>query len=139
MISDHPASPPPVSRPWIAAAGFVWLVMSAIGSPHHPPLEHGVFNGPLVLLTDSYQGHYGPWAIGAVSTGRVLVDFEENPPLSRGDTAIVFGEIGGGPGVAAGRGFGGVLRVQDIAEVTRSRFVPHRAGALLRRRVDDAL
>jgi len=113
--------------------------MSLIGNPTHSPIEHRAFQGRVTWVTDTFDGRYGPWAIGNVAEGRVLLDLDEGGPLSRGDTAVVSGVVGGEPGFAGGRAHGGVLDVHEVHDVTRSTFLPHRAGALLRGRVEDAL
>ena len=92
----------------------------------------------MTLLTDMFDGTYGQWAIAGVEDGDVLVDLEDEG-LSRGDTALVSGEIRGEPGTAAGRPFGAILEIHQVHEVTPSRFLPHRAGSALRRRVDESL
>lgn len=139
MRWDHPALPPRASRPWIASVALIWLVMGIVGSPAEPPLEHRPFRGEVTLLTDTYDGNYGPWAIGRVGDDVVLVNLEDGDLLSRGDAAVVSGDLGGDPGVAAGRPYGAVLEIQRFHEVRRSRFLPHLAGAALRRRVEHAL
>ncbi|HEX6222278.1 MAG TPA: ComEC/Rec2 family competence protein, partial [Acidimicrobiia bacterium] len=102
-------------------------------------MEQRTFRGQVTLLTDTFDGSYGQWAIGRLADGVVLVDLEGGTGLSRGDVAEVSGEIRGSPGTAAGRPYGAVLDVQRVQEVIPSRFLPHRAGSALRRRVEEAL
>lgn len=125
--------------PWIGSAIFVWLMMGTIGAPAAAPIEKQNFEGSVTLRTDMFDARYGAWAIGDTTDGPVLIDLIGEETLSRGDTALVSGEIDGEPGVAAGRTYGGVLEVHSIRAVTSSSFLPHRAGAALRSRIDDSL
>lgn len=139
MSGDHPALPPAVSRVWLAVAGATWVVASLL-APGPTPISHqGPFAGRVTMTTDVVAGRYGPWALGETQHGPVLVDFPEQAPAGRGDVLGVSGTLGGDPGFAAGRPFGGVLTVRHVESVMPSTFLPHRAGRLVRSSVEERL
>jgi competence protein ComEC len=133
--------PPRVSRPWIAAALVAWTLAAVINT--HDPIaltrDDGGFEGAVTLATDVIEGRFGPWALGEVEGGHVLVAFSRSVEAGRGDTLEVSGRIGGEPGIASGRPYGAVLNVHDVLSVERSRFLPHRAGRFVRATVNGRL
>lgn len=139
MNPHHPALPPKASRPWIAAAIVVWALTDLLGSSAPIPSMEGSLEGEVTLLTDVFDGKYGQWAMGRLPHGVVLIGFPTRVSLGRGDVLTVSGELEGAPGIAAGRPYGAVLDVERVDKVKRSRFLPHRAGLVVRKRVDEAL
>lgn len=134
------ALPPAVSRPWIAVAVAAWLISSAlVPAPRALPVPEGRFEGAVVLTGDVVTGRFGPYALGEIAAGPVLVDFGEGLDAGRGDTLVIAGRIEPSAGVASGRRYGAVLEVRDVSAVEPSRFVPHRAGQAIRTAVNDRL
>jgi competence protein ComEC len=132
--------PPRVSRPWIAAALVVWVVASMVATDPEPiDREPGTFEGVVTLTTDIIDGRFGPWALGRLGDGVVLVDFGESVDAGRGDIFEVIGTLGGEPGTASGRPYRGVLAVNEVSSVERSRFLPHTAGRAVRDTVNGRL
>ena len=99
----------------------------------------GPFDGSVVLVSDVTDGRYGPWALGHVGSGTVLVDFDEPTFAGRGDRLAVSGALDPTPGTASGTTYGAVLTARSVSSVEPSRFPPHRIGQLIRNRVDDRL
>lgn len=93
----------------------------------------------MLLLGDVVEGRYGPWALGEISEGTVLVDFDEWVDAGRGDELTITGGIDPGAGTASGRPYGAVLNVRRISNVAASRFLPHRAGRFVMRAVEESL
>lgn len=131
--------PPRVSRPWIACAVLVWVISGALGPPDAPDMTGVDYQGEVTLLTDVHAGRFGPWAIGHIAIGSVLVELPEGTEAGRGDSALTTGEIEGEAGVAGGHSYSAVLDVREVHALVPSRFPPHRAGNWLRGAVDDAL
>jgi competence protein ComEC len=92
----------------------------------------------VTLRTDVYEGRFGKWAIGSLDRWSVLVDLDQTE-AGRGDVLEVTGDIGGGPGTAAGRVYHAVLDVASVEERVVSRFPLHRAGAWMRGTVMERL
>ena len=139
-MKEHPALPPPVSRPWIAVAVVVWIVTFSITVHRSPPaIPAGRFDGEVALATDLFQGRWGTWAIGETKSGVVLMDFDEVHDVGRGDRLIVIGASDGERGTAAGHSYGATLDVGQVVSIEASRFPPHLAGRFIRRTVIDRL
>ena len=132
--------PPAVSRPWIALAMTAWVAAILVNpAPSALPIEKGRFEGTVTLTRDIVDGRYGPWALGELTAGPVLVDFSDRPEAGRGDKLTVSGSIEGSAGTASGRRYGAVLSVRRVLVIEASQFVPHRAGRVIREKVDDRL
>ena len=140
MSTGRPALPPRASRPWMVVAMVVW-VLASLFTPGSRPLTRpeGVFEGSVTLTTDIIEGRFGPWALGSLEDGVVLVDFTDRVDAGRGDNLILKGRIGGEPGTASGRSFGAVLTVREVSHVEESRFILHQAGRLVRDTVNGRL
>jgi competence protein ComEC len=137
---SHPAMPPPVSRPWLAVAVVAWVVAAVVAPVPAPlPIGPGTFDGSVVLRTEVMEGTFGPWALGEIPAGDVLVDLEEEVGAGRGDQLEITGSIDPVPGRVSGRVYGAVVTVRDVTAVQPSRFLPHRAGKIVRERVDQSL
>ena len=137
----HPAIPPRASRPWLALAAVAW-VMATVLAPEPAPLptEPGPYEGKVTLTSDVVTGRFGPWAIGAIPGGDVLVELPHpHDHMGRGDLLTVTGRLGGAPGTASGRPYGGVLTVRRVETVISSTFLPHRAGRAVRTTVERRL
>lgn len=133
MTAVLAALPPRVSRPWIAIAGMAWVLASILATGPTPlARDSGAFAGEVTLAGDVYEGRFGPWAIGEVAGGAVLVSFSDPVEAGRGDTLEVTGSLAGDPGTAAGRVYGAVLTVREVVSIATSDFLPHRAGRLVR-------
>lgn len=136
----HPSLPPPVARPWLVVAATVWMLAALLApSPQPLPVEKGAYRGKVVLLGDVVEGRYSRWALGEISEGTVLVDFDERVDAGRGDELTVTGGIDPDPGTVSGRPFGAVLKVRRISNVVASGFLPHRAGRFVMRAVEERL
>lgn len=109
------------------------MVVALAGSAVAPAITPGPFTGTVTLATNVHEGRYGSWALATSNVGPLLVELET--PASRGDHLEVSGSIEGGPGMAAGSPYGAVLSVRSVDLVTRSDFIPHRAGRWVRERV----
>lgn len=133
------AWPPSASRPWVITAGLVWLVVGLIRPPLPQPLEPSRFSGEVLLSSDLYAGQFGHWALGEVADSTVLIEMPEETAVSRGDRVTIEGRIGGDPGTAGGRGYSAVLDVKEVKQVEESRFLPHRAGQVVREAVERTL
>ena len=133
------AWPPPVSRPWLLTAGLVWLVTALFRPAVLPPLEPSRFSGEVVLSSDVFAGQFNDWALGRIGAAAVLIELPDDTDVSRGDRVTVEGRVGGDPGTAAGRGYSAVLEVVEVRNLEKSRFLPHRAGAAVRRAVERTL
>jgi competence protein ComEC len=128
-----------VSRPWITVAIVAWVVASIL-APKPAPLERGgVFQGPVTLRSEIFEGRFGPWALGTLDQRPVLVDFTARVEAGRGDTLYLTGRIGGEPGTASGRPYGAIVEARAVSSVERSRFPLHQAGRLVRDHVNDRL
>lgn len=137
---NHPALPPRVSRPWIAVAIGAWLLAGLlVPEPEALGVGDGPFEGTVTLQGDVIDGRFGPWALGAIEEGTVLVDFEEAVDAGRGDVLYVHGGMNPEPGTASGRRYGAVMTVHRVVSVQRSGFPPHVAGRLVRDRVEQRL
>lgn len=121
-------------------AAAAWLTASAI-APAPSPLdaEEGPFQGQVILTSDVVAGRFGPWALGEISAGSVLVAFPAPMDAGRGDLVTVVGGLETEPGKASGRVYGAVLTVRKVVAVEKSGFLPHRAGRLIRTRVVEEL
>lgn len=132
--------PPPASRPWLVVAGAIWAVSAVVSGGSTPsPVGQGPFEGPVMLTGEVVEGRYGPWSLGEIESGVVLVDFREVPEAGRGDSIEVRGALGGEPGSALGRPYGAALSVRSVGEVTPSPFLPHRAGKVVTAAVEERL
>lgn len=116
-----------------------WVVASIVAPEPAPLGRDGRFEGPVTLRTDIIEGRFGPWAMGTLEEGTVLLDFAERVDAGRGDTLILNGRIGGEPGTASGRPYGAVVEVRAVSSVKRSRFLLHRAGRFVRDHVNGRL
>jgi hypothetical protein len=114
-------------------------VIALSGPPAVQPIPAGRFEGSVVLTTDRFEGAYGQLAMGTVQGTTVLVEFDGDPVGGRGDEVEISGLFEGEPGIAAGRPYASVLDVRSVTKVKPSRFVPHRAGRLVRATVADRL
>ena len=137
MSWDHPALPPPVSRPWLAVAGACFIAAFVYQSPDIRLLEDGRFEGTIVLRTDRTEGRFGYWAIAETEDGVVLV--EDLEVGGRGDRLVIVGDGRSKGGEAAGFRYGGVIDVARVASIEPSRFPPHVAGRWITSRVGDRL
>lgn len=132
--------PPAVSRPWIALAMTAWVVATLVSpAPRALPIQEGRFEGTVTLTGDIVDGRFGPWALGELTAGPVLVDFVDRPEAGRGDNLTVWGSIEGSAETASGRRYGAVLSVRRVLAVESSKFLPHRAGRVIREQVDNRL
>jgi competence protein ComEC len=134
------ALPPPASRPWLTVAAAAWALSAMVfagGGAY--PLEPGPYVGEVKLGAEVVEGRFGPWVLGEIDSGPVLVSFDEAPEAGRGDVIEVTGTIGGEPGTASGRPYGAVLRVRRLGAITPSPFLPHRAGKLITEKVEERL
>ena len=93
----------------------------------------------MTLLGHVVDGRYGPWALGEIEEGTVLVDLDGKVDAGRGDELTVMGRIDPEPGTVSGRPYEAVLTVRRISSVASSRFVPHRAGRFVMRAVEERL
>jgi len=119
---------------------MVWVLAALLApSPRPLPVDSGTYRGEVLLLSDVVEGRYGPWALGEIAEGTVLVDFDELVDAGRGDELTVTGGIDPDAGIASGRPYGAVLNVRRISNVAASRFLPHRAGRFVMRTVEDRL
>ena len=124
----------------MAVAAVTWVVAALISPGQGVGLvDPGGFEGSVTLTGEVIDGRFGPWALGEIESGPVLVDFEDDPGAGRGDTLEVVGTIVAETGMASGRAYGGVLAVRDIEMLTSSQFLPHRAGRVVTRAVDQRL
>lgn len=140
MTAIRGALPPAVSRPWMALAATVWVVAAVGGGVVAPPaVEAGSFVGQVTLIGEVVDGRFGPWALGEIDSGMVLVGFAEAPEAGRGDVVAVVGTVGGEPGTASGRPYRAVLSVRRVEGVTPSAFLPHRAGKVVTDAVERRL
>ena len=129
-----------MARPWLAVAAVVWVLATILApSPQPLPIGAGSYRGEVVLLGDVVDGRYGPWAIGEIEQGTVLVDFDYWVDAGRGDELAVTGGIDPEAGTASGRPYGAILNVRRISNVAASGFLPHRAGRLVMRAVEERL
>lgn len=109
-------------------------------SPAALPVDQGPYHGMVTLTRDVIDGRFGPWALGEIESGQVLVTFDEpTKVVGRGDTVEVTGSIEGEPGTASGRPYGAVLTVREITSIATSTFLPHRAGRFISATVEDRL
>ncbi len=121
-------------------AAAIWVVSAVIAGATAPsPIANGPFEGEVRLAGEVVEGRFGLWSLGEIEAGTVLIDFGESPDAGRGDSIEVIGALGGDPGTALGRPYGGVLSVRSVGEVTPSPFLPHRAGKLVSRAVEERL
>lgn len=139
MTGVRQALPPPVSRPWLLAALGVWLVVAWLGPSQPTPIQAGVFDGEVTLLRDVVHGRFGPWALGRIGQGTVLVDFDDAPGAARGDTVELAGTLDGVPGWIGATGYGSTLDVIAVERTTPSTFLPHRVGRAINERVEERL
>ena len=117
-----------------------WVVATLVSpTPRALPIEDGRFEGNVTLTGDIVDGRFGPWALGELTAGPVLVDFVDRPEAGRGDNLTVSGTIEGSAGTASGRRYGAVLAVRRVLAVEASKFLPHRAGGVIREQVHDRL
>jgi competence protein ComEC len=122
----------------VAAAAWALSAMVFAGGGAYP-LEPGPYVGEVKLGAEVVEGRFGPWVLGEIDSGPVLVSFDEAPEAGRGDVIEVTGTIGGEPGTASGRPYGAVLRVRRLGAITPSPFLPHRAGKLITEKVEERL
>jgi competence protein ComEC len=115
------------------------LAAVVLAAPAPSAIPPGSYNGPVTLLGEVVEGRFGPWAIGSIEDGPVLVVFEEHPGAGRGDQLLISGGLSAGPGTAGGRQYGAVLRVRKVDAVQESPFLLHRAGKLVARTVESRL
>ena len=119
---------------------MAWALAAVVlAAPTLSAIPPGLHNGPVTLLGEVVEGRFGPWAIGSIEDGPVLVVFEEHPGAGRGDQLLVSGGLSAGPGTAGGREYGAVLRVRKVDAVQESPFLLHRAGKLVARAVESRL
>jgi len=117
-----------------------WVAATLVNpAPRALPIEEGRFEGTVTLTGDIVDGQFGPWALGELTAGPVLVDFDDRPEAGRGDNLTVSGSIEGSAGTASGRRYGAVLSVRRVLVVEPSRFLPHRAGSAIREKVENSL
>lgn len=137
---NHPAMPPAASRPWIAIAAAAWAIAVLVAPPPRAlPVDEGSYQGQVTLLGDVVDGRFGPWALGEIDAGTVLVDFDEVVGAGRGDALAVMASLETEPGTASGRVYGAVLSVRQVTAIDETGFLPHRAGRLIMRTVEDRL
>lgn len=140
MTWGHPALPPQVSRPWLAIAGCVWIIAALVPAPPSTsPLASGAYVGELRLTSEVIAGRFGPWALGEIDSGPVLIDFGDSVEAGRGDTLVVEGHAQPKSGTAAGRRYGAVIDVDDVIAIERSGLWPIVAGRHLTEAVDRRL
>ncbi len=119
---------------------MVWVLAALLAPSSQPlPIRAGTFRGEVVLLGDVVDGRYGPWALGEIEEGSVLVDLDGQVDAGRGDQLTVIGGIDPEVGAVSGRPYGAILNVRRISNVASSRFPPHRAGRLVMRAVEERL
>lgn len=124
----------------MTVAAVAWLFGALLAPPPAPlPVSVGAFEGAVTLKDDVVEGRFGPWALGEIEAGMVLVDFEETVDAARGDVLEVVGGVDPKPGMASGRPYGAVLTVREVEDVRPSGFPPHVAGRLVRDRVQGRL
>jgi competence protein ComEC len=134
------ALPPPASRPWLAVAAVAWaLSATVLTGGGASPLESGPYVGEVKLAAEVVEGRFGPWALGEIESGPVLVSFDEVPEAGRGDVIEVTGAVSGEPGTASGRPYGAVLKVRRLGAITPSPNLAHRAGKLITEKVEKRL
>ncbi|HUG31415.1 MAG TPA: ComEC/Rec2 family competence protein [Acidimicrobiia bacterium] len=121
-------------------AAAVWVIAAIVASSQTAStFEPGSYDGVVRLVGEVMEGRFGPWGLGEVESATLLVDFDDIPDAGRGDILDVVGIIGGASGTASGRPYGAVLRVREVRGVTRSRFLPHRAGRAVASAVEERL
>lgn len=127
-------------RRWVFALVIVAVALSwwAGGRVTGPPVS-GPVDVEGVLTTDMVEGRYGPWALMETTSGRVLLGFEEVPPVNRGDRIRVRGQALARAGAVAGRAYRGVIRVDGHEVLDRSRSPIDLAGRVVRQRVSQRL
>ncbi len=143
MTRDHPALPPPVSRPWVLVAAICWAGAVAASAlwlePKLPPLPAGPIVLTGVMSTDVLPGEFGPWALVETGSGPVLVDLPPGTFATRGQVVALSGSTSGEPGVARGDPHRGTVRVEDFEVVSEPRSPLIQAGSAIRDRVTRAL
>ncbi len=143
MIGDHPALPPPVSRPWVITAALCWLGAALASAlwlvPELEPLPPGHARLTGVMATDVVPGRFGPWALVETRSGPVLADLPPGTAAVRGQVVELSGAASGEPGFAQGEPHRGTVRVDDFEVVSDSRSPLIRAGGAVRSRVIDSL
>ena len=143
MTWDHPALPPPVSRPWVLAAVLCWAGAVAASAlwlePRLAPLPAGPVALSGVMSTDVLPGDFGRWALVETGSGPVLVDLPPGTTASRGQVVALNGSTSGEPGVARGAPHRGTVRVEDFEVVAEPRSPLIQAGIAIRDRVTGAL
>lgn len=139
MSKEHPALPPPHSRPWLTVALAAWVLAAVAGGDHGPPLERGEASGTAVLMTEVREGRHGPWFLAQTELGTLLFEIETDPGLSLGDRVAFEGVVGGEPGMAGGRPYRAVLETQEMIMVEPSASIPMRIGGAMRSAVMERL
>ncbi len=134
----HPALPPPVSVPWLTAAGAVWLLAAAVHRAPEP-LEPSGFEGEAVLRTDVVDGRYGPWAVVDTGMGTLLLELTDALHLSAGDTVAVSGTVRGDPGRIASHPYRARLKARSVSKISTSRSPPLAVGSAVRSHVIERL
>ena len=139
MTVDHPAIPPPVSRPWVLGAVLVWVVASLVSAWVAPDtIDPGPFSGRVTLVSDPVEGRYGWWSLGRSDRGILLLDVEERVG-GKGDTLEVTGRIRGEPGRRGSIAYGARLVVSTYEVIAVSSSPLLEAGNNLRDVVIDRL
>jgi len=140
LTLEHPALPPPVSRPWIAVAIATWLVTTLIAQNSAPePLDPGPVSGIAVLASDPAEGRYGYWVVARTEDGGFLFDIDKPGGFGRGDTVSFVGTRRGDPGRRGVHEYRARVRVTSLKLISPSSSVPLRLGDALRNRVMFAL
>ena len=140
MTLDHPALPPPVSRPWIIVATLVWAVASVVDAAGTAePMEAGWVELEAVVSTDARDGPYGRWALVESAGSSLLLELDDNMGLSTGDTVSFTGMADGSPGHTGGRSYRTAVDVARLEVIAPTESIPLRVGNAMRGRVLERL
>ncbi len=122
----------------LVALGFGWRERQWEMAAAEVPVEAGEVSEVLHIVTGPRQGAYGYWALAGVGDTRRILRFDASAPsFFPGDVVRVVGALGDDRGRVMGRGFSGVIDVEDGKVLTRTRL--HTLAISIRGRVADTV
>ena len=140
MTLSHPALPPPASRPWLAVAAAVWMVVALFVPESIPePLPSGRHALDGVLVSDVIEGRYGSWALAETGDFLVLLDLAADPGLLAGDRIRFEGVADGVTAVVRGRWHSSTIAVSSIETTSGPGSAPIAVGNAVRQHVIERL
>jgi competence protein ComEC len=131
---DHPSLPPPVSRPWVAAALLIWLFAGLFGG-RSAVAPKGWLESEGVVITQPREGPYGTWALVAAADSELLLELKGRTELSPGDRVVFAGMSDGRAGTIGGRSHDASIDVVELRILSRSGSIPRRLGGIVRERI----